>query len=160
MSEHDAHNRPRLALVPASYVYLLDGDQVLLQHRAGTGYMDGHWAAGAAGHVERGESAIEAAVREVSEELGVVVRAAELSLLTVMQRTDGTDNPVEQRVDWFWSARTWNGEPRICEPSKCHDLQWHDLEALPEPIPAYERTVIAGLASGSLSLTTTHGFAR
>ena len=48
----------RFVVVPASYVYLLreaDGaTEVLLQLRQGTPYMDGHWAAAAAGHVERG----------------------------------------------------------------------------------------------------------
>ena len=41
--------RPRLAPVPASYVYLRRGDEVMLQLRSGTGYLDGHWVAGAAG---------------------------------------------------------------------------------------------------------------
>ena len=62
----------RFALVPASYVYLLrEGDagtEVLLQLRQGTPYMDGHWAAAAAGHVERGETAYDAARREAVEE--------------------------------------------------------------------------------------------
>lgn len=146
------------ALVPASYVYLLRDDEVLLQCRANTSYMDGHWVAGAAGHVERGETAVEAAVREAFEELGVRVRAEDLTLLTVMHRTDGTDNPIEQRVDWFWSARAWTGEPRICEPSKCADLQWQRFDALPTPIPDYERVVIDSLAGAPLPLTTTHWF--
>ena len=74
-------------LVPAAYVYLLrpapdsprdrDGaasasTQVLLQLRRNTGYMDGFWVAGAAGHVEPGETARHAAVREAREELGRV----------------------------------------------------------------------------------------
>lgn len=43
-------SQPRtFALIPASYVYLRRDDQVLLQQRINTGYMDGHWAAGAAG---------------------------------------------------------------------------------------------------------------
>ena len=61
----------RFVLVPASYVYLLrEGDagtEVLLQLRQGTPYMDGHWAAAAAGHVERGETAYDAARREALE---------------------------------------------------------------------------------------------
>lgn len=146
------------ALVPASYVYFLRDDEVLLQRRAHTGYMDGHWVAGAAGHIEPGETAIEAAVREAGEELGVTVRADDLTLLTVMHRTDGTDNPIEQRVDWFWSARVWTGNPRICEPSKCADLRWHDFGALPAPIPDYERLVIESLAGAPLPRTTSHGF--
>lgn len=52
---------PSFALVPASYVYLLRGDDVLLQQRQNTGYMDGYWVAGAAGHVDPGETARQAA---------------------------------------------------------------------------------------------------
>ena len=62
-------------VVPAAYVFLLrqgeTGSEVLLQLRRGTGYMDGHWAAAAAGHVERGETAYDAAHREAREEIGV-----------------------------------------------------------------------------------------
>ncbi|WP_245544781.1 NUDIX domain-containing protein [Mobilicoccus pelagius] len=61
------------ALVPASYVYLLRGDEVLLQRRQNTGYMDSHWVAGAAGHIEPGETARHAAVREALEEIGVII---------------------------------------------------------------------------------------
>ena len=65
----------RFVVVPASYVYLLRegaaGTEVLLQLRQNTGYMDGRWAAAAAGHVERGETAYDAARREALEEVGV-----------------------------------------------------------------------------------------
>ena len=67
----------RFRLVPAAYVVLLrpsgTGDEVLLQLRQHTGFMDGHWACAAAGHVEEGESAPAAAVREAAEELGVAM---------------------------------------------------------------------------------------
>ena len=50
------------------FVRRQDGrDQVLLQLRDGTGYMADHWAAGAAGHIERGESVF-AAAREAKME--------------------------------------------------------------------------------------------
>ena len=65
----------RFVVVPASYVFLLRdgaaGTEVLLQLRQNTGYMDDHWAAAAAGHVERGETAYDAARREALEEIGV-----------------------------------------------------------------------------------------
>ena len=146
------------ALVPASYVLLLRGREVLLQRRQNTGYMDGFWVAGAAGHVEPGETARQAAVREVREELGVDIDAGNLELATVMQRTDGVGVPREQRVDWFWTCRKWAGEPRICEPEKASDLGWFRLTDLPDPMPAYERVVLVGLRDGSLPMATAFGF--
>src|SRR5256885_8252392 len=96
----------RFRVVPASYVFLLrpelrrPGDDVLLQLRQNTGYMDGHWAAAAAGHVERGETAYDAARREAREEIGVEV--ADLSFVTSMQRTQHAD-PIDERIDFFFT---------------------------------------------------------
>lgn len=137
------------ALVPAAYVFLLREDEVLLQQRANTGYMDGHWVAGAAGHVEPGEWAVPAALRELTEELGVSAAAGDLRPLTVMQRRRG-EAPIEQRVDWFFACRRWEGEPRIMEPGKCSGLAWYPLTDLPDPMPAYERRVLEGLRDGDL----------
>lgn len=67
----------RFVVVPAAYVFLVRPDptsrgrEVLLQLRRGTGFMDGHWAAAVAGHVERGETVFAAACREAAEEIGV-----------------------------------------------------------------------------------------
>ena len=88
-------------VVPAAYVFLLrpapmpGGREVLLQLRRGTGYMDEHWAAAVAGHVEKGESVFDAARREAAEELGV--SEVELEPWCAMQRT-GQGDPVDERV--------------------------------------------------------------
>ena len=148
----------RFSVIPASYVYLLRGSQVLLQQRANTGYMDGMWVAAAAGHVELGETAAAAAVRESAEEIGVVIDPADLHPVTVMQRTDGTDARLEQRVDWFFTVRRWQGEPTIREPQKCAALQWFGLDDLPAEIPAYERLVLDGIARDDLGIVTSFGF--
>jgi 8-oxo-dGTP diphosphatase len=148
----------RFRVVPASYVFLLragrSGDEVLLQLRQNTGYMDGHWAAAAAGHVERGETAYDAAHREGREEIGV--EGLELEFLTSMQRTQHAE-PIDERIDFFFAARAWTGEPRILEPAKCAALKWFSLTALPEPVVPHERVVLAGLGTG-LSSYTTFGF--
>lgn len=135
--------RVAVSVVPAAYVYLVRGDEVLLQRRHHTGYMDGYWVAGAAGHVEPGETAAGCAVRELREELAVLATEGSLLPLTVMQRTDGSDDPQRQRVDWFFTADEWSGTPRIVEPHKYADIGWHSLRALPEPMPSYERVVPA-----------------
>lgn len=148
----------RIPLLPSAYVFLRRGDEVLLQLRAHTGYMDGHWAAGAAGHVEAGESVMSAAVREAREELGVRIAPPDLQPLTSVHRTDGTLAPIEQRVDWFFTAKRWQGEPRALEPAKCAELRWFPLTQLPSPIPAYERTVLQRWATGDLPPVLSHGF--
>ena len=45
----------RFQVIPAAYVVLRRGDEVLMLLRANTGYMDGYWAV-PAGHVEKDES--------------------------------------------------------------------------------------------------------
>lgn len=144
----------RFVVVPAAYVYLLrdgeSGPEVLLQLRQGTGYMDGHWAAAAAGHVERGESVLDAAHREAAEELGV--RDVDLVFEQVMHRTQHA-LPIDERVDFFFSARRWAGEPTLLEPTKAADLAWFPLTALPEPTVPHEREVLAHLGRGPGLLT-------
>ena len=79
------------------------GTEVLLQLRRNTGYMDGYWATGAAGHVESGESVLQAACREAREEVGVVLAPEDLSPLTAMHRSNDVGGAaVEQRVDFFF----------------------------------------------------------
>ena len=145
----------RFRVVPASYVFLLRAaagpDEVLLQLRRNTGYMDGHWAAAAAGHVERGETAYDAARREAREEIGVEV--GDLSFLTSMQRTRHAD-PIDERIDFFFTCRTWTGEPRIVEPTKCAAMDWFAWDELPEPVVPHERFVLDRLGTGLESYTT------
>lgn len=148
----------RVTLVPAAYVYLRREYEVLLQLRQGTGYMDGHWAAAIAGHVEAGESVTAAAIREAAEEVGVAVPASALTPLTALHRTDGSEDPVEQRVDFFFESRFWVGEPRILEEAKCADLRWFPLDALPEPMPPHERSVLERLRDEDLPAFAPHGF--
>ena len=151
----------RFVVVPASYVLFLrerepGHPEVLLQLRRGTGYMDGHWATAAAGHVEEGESVFEAAAREAAEELGVVDLQHEPQC--AMHRTGRTGDPVDERVDYFLRARSWSGEPRILEPAKCADLRWFDLHDLPTPVVPHELQVIEALRDGNLAPILTHGF--
>jgi 8-oxo-dGTP diphosphatase len=142
----------RFVVVPAAYVFLTRGDgadvEVLLQLRQNTGFMDDHWAAAAAGHVERGETAIQAAHREAAEE--IAVGDLELEFVTAMQRTQ-RDLPIDERVDFFFVARSWSGEPTIVEPEKCAELRWCRLDDLPEPVVPHELSVLEALRTGTVT---------
>jgi 8-oxo-dGTP pyrophosphatase MutT (NUDIX family) len=145
----------RFRVVPAAYVFLLrtggtGSDEVLLQLRQNTGYMDGHWAAAAAGHVERGETAYDAARREAREEIGVEL--GELTFATSMQRTQH-GNPIDERIDFFFTCRSWAGEPRIVEQHKSAGLDWFALDALPDPVVPHELFVLRRLGTGLESYT-------
>ncbi len=148
----------RFRVVPAAYVILRRDDEVLLQLREGTGYMDGHWATAAAGHVESGESVHEAAVREAAEELGVRIDVADLEPLCGMHRTGATGRSIDERVDWFFACRRWRGDPRVVEPDKAADLRWFALDALPEPVVPHERYVYEQLRAGTLPPVVAFGF--
>ncbi|ALE74402.1 MULTISPECIES: NUDIX domain-containing protein [unclassified Pseudonocardia] len=152
----------RYRVVPASYVLLLRGDgertEVLLQLRANTGFMDGHWAAAAAGHVEEGEDAPAAAVREAREELGVTIDPADLLPLTAVHRTQRNGDPVDERVDFFFTARRWTGEPHAAETGKTAGLDWFPLAALPVDTVPHERAVLDAVRRGGPAAITSHGF--
>lgn len=150
----------RFQVVPASYVYLLreraGATEVLLQLRRGTGYLDGHWAAAAAGHVERGETAYDAAHREAREEIGI--GDLDLTFVTTMQRTQYAD-PIDERVDFFFSARSWSGTPKILEPAKSAAMDWFALDRLPAPVVPHELSVLTRMGVG-IAAYTTYGFGR
>ncbi|MBL0886769.1 NUDIX domain-containing protein [Myceligenerans indicum] len=162
---YDERDHERFALVPAAYVVLRrqarpdqwarvgarsgqgapGPGEVLLQLRQNTGYRDGFWACAAAGHVEEGESVVEAAVREAAEELGVTVDPADLRPLTVLHRGEPGGPAVEQRVDFFFETTRWAGTPRILEPEKAADLAWVPLAEPPVSLVPHEAVVLDAL---------------
>jgi 8-oxo-dGTP diphosphatase len=152
----------RFQVVPAAYVVFLrdgtNGTEVLLHLRQNTGYMDGHWAT-IAGHVEAGESVLAAAARESYEEVGVAIAEADLVPLTVMQRTQNNGDPIEERVDFMFTCRSWIGEPRRVEADKSAELDWFPLSDLPLPVVPHELLVLEKLASGQpVPLVIPYGF--
>ena len=148
----------RFQVVPAAYLFLRRGSDVLLQLREGTGFMDGHWAAAAAGHVEADESVFDAIIREAREELGIEVAPADLTAVTALQRTQGNHQAIDERVDFFFECRTWKGEPELQEPEKAADLGWFSLNALPHPVVPHEKYVLDLIEGGNPPAIVSFGF--
>ncbi|USQ78888.1 dihydrofolate reductase [Ornithinimicrobium faecis] len=155
------------SVVPAAYLVLTretaGTTEVLLQRRGATGYMEGWWACGAAGHVEAGEPADLAVCREAAEELGVTIDPGSVSLAAVLQRGCVLGGPIEQRIDLFFTASRVSGEPTITEPDKAADLHWWPLDDLPNHVVPHERQVLeqlrdAAAASGPIPQLLTRGF--
>lgn len=116
----------RFTLIASVYLYFRNGGQILLLRRANTGYEDGKYGL-VAGHVDGNEMLTVAAAREAREEAGVTIEPADLELKTVMHRRQE-----DERIDFFFEVKKWEGEITNAEPDKCDDLQFFPIESLPE----------------------------
>lgn len=123
--------------IPTGVHVLCECDgRILLMRRAGTGFFDGLYSL-PGGHVEPGESVLQAAVREMAEETGLAVAPDALQWMGVVHRLSDTN-----RVDFFLRATHWRGEAAIREPDKCDRLEWMDRAALPESMVPYVREAL------------------
>lgn len=124
-------------LTPSAVILMLVREcggkkQILLQRRRNTGFADGLWDFSCAGKVEDGESMTAAAVREAKEELGVAVAAKSLQFAVLLHKCDKPCNLVYCNA--YFVCAEYDGEPTVCEPEKCSELKWFDLDNLPEDL--------------------------
>ena len=133
---------PRFSLVSAVHLFLLRGQQVLLLRRRNTGYEDGNYSV-PSGHLDGGEQVIQAAIREVREEVGIEIAPEDLDVVGIMHR-----QAEDERIDFFIVARRWDGEPRNCEPDKCDQLYWVDIDKLPGNVIPYVRRALENYQVG------------
>lgn len=127
------------------HLYLERDGQVLLGLRhPDSAYAGDSWHV-LAGHCED-ETATACLAREAYEEAELVIEPADVELVhTVHMREQPTDTP---RVQLFFRARRWVGEPKLREPDKCVSWRWWNVKDLPEPIVDYTRAAIEGIQAG------------
>lgn len=131
------------ARFPATiHLFFFRENQILLLRRFNTGFRDGEYSV-PAGHLDGGETVVQAGIREGKEEVGVDLNESDLTFSTVMHRIED-----DERVDFFFQVQAWSGEPFNAEPDKCDDLRWADLESLPENTVPYVRQALAHHRSG------------
>src|SRR3989338_5936786 len=106
--------------VPASYLILRKGKEILFMRRKGSGYYDG-WYSVPAGHVEAGELPVDALLRETKEELGITLDKNDARLVHTMYRTKHDETG--DRADLFFKVAKWAGEITNAEPHKCDDIK-------------------------------------
>ena len=90
-SRYDCHHDKTLIHRTAG-VLLFDGDRFLLQKRSEKKDMQpGRWGISAAGHVGKGESYEETALREMKEEIGITVSSLQFVKTFLMKATRETE---------------------------------------------------------------------
>ena len=48
----------------------------------------------------------------------------------------------DERLDFFFICKNWNGEVKNMEPHKCDNLDWFNINELPDNIIPYIRDAI------------------
>ncbi len=136
----------RFKLIPAVYLLLRDGDNILLLRRANTGYMDGRYSV-PAGHMDGDELATDAMIREAKEEIGIQLSPDALELVHVAHRLSRGEVG-QERIDLFFQASSWQGTPSNMEPNKCDDVSWFTLDSLPDGMVPLINQVITDVKQG------------
>lgn len=132
------YNFPKIG---AGVVIIKDG-MTLLAKRKGA-YARGAWGS-MGGHVEFGESPIEAVKREAQEELGIEI--GNITFVTCMNMI----REGKHYLDVSFTAEIISGQPTIMEPDKIEEIGWYPLDSLPSPLFEPVRVVLEALKSGKM----------
>ncbi|MBT2401865.1 NUDIX domain-containing protein [Streptomyces sp. ISL-100] len=99
-----------------------------------------------AGHCEF-EAVRTCVAREAAEESGLQIDEQDLRLVHTVHVLDpGSTQP---RLQMFFAATRWTGEPELREPDRCTEWRWWPLNALPDQLVEYTRVALKGIARGS-----------
>jgi len=121
-------------------VVIVQDGKTLLTKRKGSHAAKHYGSLG--GHLEFGETPVEAVKREAREELGIEVDHIEFVSCTSLKKEG------KQYIDISFTARIASGEPAIMEPDRIESLGWYDLDALPAPLFEPVAVVLEALKTG------------
>lgn len=108
--------------------------KILLQRRQGTKLWPGFLAL-PAGHIDEGENAIDAVIREAKEELNIDICESDIIDSFVVNRKNKSLKPY---FDVYFEIASYRGEICINEPEKCSELKWCDANHLPIDMVDFE----------------------
>lgn len=142
---NNEQERPKVG-VGVLVVREMNGKKQVLMHQRKSEHGNGYWASGG-GHLELGESLVEAALRELREEAGADLQVFEPRFLGVCNFTELYP---KHYLDVSFLVHWRSGDPQNTEPEKMGPWEWFSLEELPSPIfPVVERYIEA-LKSGQI----------
>lgn len=131
MSER-IRSREKFKLSSSVFIFMLDGDNILLLLRENTGWLDGYYSV-PGGMKESKEVVHLAALRELKEEVGVIAEPSDLQKIHFMHCfTTG-----EEWYGIFYVLTKWQGVPSIQEPHKHKELLWVPIAELPQKMSPY-----------------------
>jgi len=132
----------RHPLHAAVFILLERKNKIFIMRRSNTGWADGMWTI-PSGHIDKGQTAIEAAIIEAREEAGVVILPEHLEFIHAHYVFDAYAN-------YYFRATHWEGEPSLNEPELCSEVQWCDKVTLPEDMIAHVTHMLTSVAEGDM----------
>lgn len=141
MNEPTDSPRIRFTMPVAVHLILIQDEEILLLRRFNTGYEDGKYSV-IAGHLDGGETVLEAMAREAREEAGIELAHAQLAGVMHRRAQD------EERIDFFVVYHEWTGAIRNLEPQKCDEFRWVSVGTLPANTIPYVAAGIDAWRSG------------
>lgn len=124
-----------------------DGDKTLLFFR-NDGFFSygGGWWVMPAGHIEQGETALAAAIREAKEELDIDILPEDIEfshfISNLASRTES--------FDFFFTVKKFTGTIRNCEGDKCVEMRYMTLDEVNQTknVVSTTRQVLNAIANG------------
>jgi len=117
-------DKSRYQFIPRVLVFVTRGDEVLLIKRGAQREVFPNQYNGLGGHVERGESVLAAARREVEEESGLICKGLWLCAVVAIDTGDVSSGIAM----WVFRGEA-DGEPR---PSAEGEIAWMPVSMIPE----------------------------
>jgi 8-oxo-dGTP pyrophosphatase MutT (NUDIX family) len=111
--------------------------------RFNTGWMDGMYTL-PAGYIDGNETAQIAMAREAKEEIDITILPEDLEILHTIHRKSND----HEYFDIFLEAKNYNGEINNNEENKCDDLNWFDVDSLPENTLIYIKEALNLISKG------------
>lgn len=94
------------------------------------------------GHLESGETLAHATVREAYEEIGITIKEEDLKMIALIHPYE------DDYINVFFTATSYEGVPTIKEPNKCGDLNWFNINELPDNTIIRIRNVLENVKRG------------
>jgi mutator protein MutT len=125
MSEINKDLRPKVGVG----VYIVNNNNEVLLSLRSSAHANGFWCA-PGGHMEYGETFLEAGARETKEEVNIDVN--EVDVVGVISNVYPEEN--KHYVTVHMRAKKYSGEAKLMEPDKFSEMRWFSLSNLPENI--------------------------
>jgi 8-oxo-dGTP diphosphatase len=143
MANHGIHESGASDVIKVGVQCFVMYDSRLLLGQRAAGFGARTWGL-PGGHLEQGETILEAAARELREETDIVAK----SMRVVVVGDPIPENNFHLQIGVL--VETWQGEPKVVAPEECDELNFFSVDDLPTPLFVSSEYIIHKFLKGIL----------